>query len=311
MNSSRLVKTLQTFSAFLILFLGPLFSVNAQTSDELEDSFEASRPLETQEFTELTEISDDLYMFRFWVYRTIFLVTDAGVIVADPINPQAAGILMEEIRKITDQPIEYVVYSHEHWDHAAGGQIFKDAGAEFIAQENCVDFFRERPNPLVVMPDITFNDFYELTLGGKTIELQYFGRNHGNCLVTMRLPEERLIFIVDIVTPKRLPFRGLPDFWPEDWIRTLREIEQLEFDGVIPGHGPDDEPAVAARSSVREQREFLEDLMSAVKEIYDTGVYDPQVLGDRLELPKYSDWRGYEWLPLNAERIRHYYHLGW
>ncbi len=297
--------------ALMVLLVGLPFAANAQTAKVLEETFEASAPLETRQFKEVRQISDDLYMFRFWVYRTIFLVTDEGVIVADPINPKAAEILMEEIRKITDQPVRYVVYSHEHWDHAGGGQIFKDAGAEFIAQENCVDFFRQRPNPLVVMPDITFKDFYELTLGGKTIELQYFGRNHGDCMVTMRLPEENLIFIVDIVTPKRLPFRSLPDFWLDDWIRSLREIDQLEFDGVIPGHGPDDEPAVAARSSVREQREFLEDLMAAVKEIYETGVFDPQILGEKIELPKYEDWRGYEWLPLAAERVRHYYHLGW
>jgi hypothetical protein len=62
---------------------------------------------------------------------------------------------------------------------------------------------------------------------------------------------------------------------------------------------------------VREQREFLEDLMVAVKEVYDTGVFDPQILGERVELPKYEDWRGYEWLPITVERIRHYYHLGW
>ena len=302
---------LRALGALTVSVLSFPLIVNAQTAEVFGDTFEASAPLETQEFREVTQITEDLYMFRFWVYRTIFLVTDAGVIVADPLNPQAAGMLMEEIRKVTDQPVKYVLYSHEHWDHAAGGQIFKDAGAEFIAQENCVDFFQQRPNPLVVMPDITFKDNYELTLGGKTIELQYFGRNHGDCLVTMRLPEENLIFIVDIVTPKRLPFRSLPDFWPDDWIRSLREIDQLEFDGVIPGHGPDDEPVVAAASAVREQREFLEDLMVAVKEVYDTGVFDPQILGQRVELPKYEDWRGYEWLPMTVERIRHYYHLGW
>ena len=138
MASKKPAIVLRILGGLMICLLGSPFIASAQTVEVSEDTFEASAPLETQQFTEVTQITDDLYMFRFWVYRTIFLVTDDGVIVADPINPKAAGMLMEEIRKITDQPIKYVIYSHEHWDHAAGGQVFKDAGAEFIAQENCV-----------------------------------------------------------------------------------------------------------------------------------------------------------------------------
>ena len=43
MTSSRLVKAIQTFIALVALFLGPLFSANAQTSDELEDSLTHKR----------------------------------------------------------------------------------------------------------------------------------------------------------------------------------------------------------------------------------------------------------------------------
>ena len=50
-------------------------------------------------------IGDGLYVFRWWVYRNIFIVTDDGVIVTDPINPKAANLLLGEIRKITDKPV--------------------------------------------------------------------------------------------------------------------------------------------------------------------------------------------------------------
>jgi glyoxylase-like metal-dependent hydrolase (beta-lactamase superfamily II) len=221
-------------------------------------------------------------------------------------------MLMREIRKVTDKPIKYVVYSHNHWDHISGGKIFKEVGAKFVSHENCTKHFNKRPNSAVVSPDITFSDKHVLTLGGKKLELQYFGKNHGDCVITMRLPEEKMIFIVDIVTPERVPFRTMPDFLPDEWIRSLYEIEKLDFDTVIPGHGPHSMPATAPRIVVQQQREYLEDLITAVKVEWDKGVHNPEKLRKTVKLPKYAKWRQYDaWLPMNIERIWGYYHMGW
>lgn len=272
----------------------------------------SDQPLGVKKLVETTKVADGVYVFRWWVYRNIFVVTNEGVIATDPMNPKAAEMLMQEIRKITDKPVKYVVYSHQHWDHISGGKIFKDAGAEFVSHEGCAKHFKRRPSPVVVMPDITFSNKHLLKLGNKELELQYFGPNHGDCLITMRLPKEKLIFIVDIVTPKRIAFRTMPDFLPDEWIRSLREIEQLEYDGVIPGHGPDTMPAVSPRSAVQEQRVYLEDLIAAVKVEWNKGVHSPDKLREVVKLPKYKEWRAYDaWLPMNVERIWAYYHMGW
>jgi glyoxylase-like metal-dependent hydrolase (beta-lactamase superfamily II) len=77
------------------------------------------------------------------------------VIATDPISADAAAAMMEEIRKVTDRPVKYVIYTHNHYDHTLGGKIFKDAGAKFVSQENCMDEFRRHPNPALVMPDET------------------------------------------------------------------------------------------------------------------------------------------------------------
>lgn len=151
-----------------------------------------------------------------------------------------------------------------------------------------------------------------MKLGGRTLELEYYGPNHGNSLAIMRLPEEKILFIVDIVTPRRVAFRAMPDFWPDEWIRTLKEIEATDFDYVIPAHGPHTEPAIDPASIVMEQRVYLEDLMAAVKTAMDSGVHSPDKLRKTVKLPKYRYWRSYEeWLPMNIERIWAYYHMGW
>ena len=81
---------------------------------------------------ETTKIADGVYSYRFFFHRNIFIVTEEGVIATDPMNPRAARTMMAEIKKVTDQPVKYVVYSHEHWDHIAGGKVFKDASEDFI-----------------------------------------------------------------------------------------------------------------------------------------------------------------------------------
>src|SRR5918992_1359329 len=76
--------------------------------------------------------TDGVYIFRYGGAQAMFVVTKEGVIATDPIGygrPQAVTTYLEEIKKVTDQPVRYVIYSHHHFDHIAGGKPFKDAGA--------------------------------------------------------------------------------------------------------------------------------------------------------------------------------------
>ncbi len=260
----------------------------------------------------VSEIGNGLYVFRWWVYRNIFVVTDQGVIATDPMNPKAAALLKSEIEKVTDQPIRYVIYSHNHHDHISGGSVLDGEGVEFIAHENVARELQDHPDPSLPVPDITFPGDYMVELGGRQIALDYYGPNHGDGLVVMRLPQEKIIFTVDIVTPRRVAFRMMPDFWPDEWLRTLQEIEQTEFDYVIAGHGPETEPAIDPAIVVTQQREYLEDLLTAVRAELEAGTHSPDALRETVKLPKYAHWRAYaDWLPMNIERIWAFYHMGW
>src|SRR5712691_5861641 len=85
-----------------------------------------------------TKVTDNVYIFRYGGHQSMFIVTPEGVIATDPIGERrpAAKAYIEEIQKITKAPIKYVVYSHSHFDHIAGGQPFKDLGATFVARKN-------------------------------------------------------------------------------------------------------------------------------------------------------------------------------
>jgi glyoxylase-like metal-dependent hydrolase (beta-lactamase superfamily II) len=110
-----------------------------------------------------------------------------------------------------------------------------------------------------VPPDIYYAHRASITLGGKTVELHYTGRNHTDDMTVVLFPEERTIYTVDFLTPKRPPRTTLYGGFFPDWVDSLRQVEQLDFDTISPGH-----ELPGTKADVIEQRRYLEDLVAAV-----------------------------------------------
>ncbi len=144
--------------------------------------------------------TDNVYVFRYGNHQSMFVVTSAGVIATDPIGygrPQAVVTYVDEIKKVSSQPIKYLVYSHQHFDHIAGGKPFKDAGATIIAHKRAKEWLVMLKDPHTVLPDETVDTSRTITLGDTTLELTYIGRNHSDSTLVMRLPKQKVLFAVD------------------------------------------------------------------------------------------------------------------
>ena len=185
----------------------------------------------------MTEVADGIYSYGDGFVYSGIVVSDDGVAVIDPMNPTHAERTLQAIQEITDQPVRYVIYSHNHWDHIGGGQVFKDAGATIVSHVDARDWLLEHPNLAVIVPDEVWeDDVHTLELGNKMIELHFFGPNHGQGMVVARFAEDNIIFTADLVVPNRVGFATLPDFIPMEWERTLAEIQELEYDTVMFTH---------------------------------------------------------------------------
>src|SRR5258706_6198777 len=98
----------------------------------------AQAPARPQIQTTKVDGTEGVYIFRNGNHQSIFIVTGDGVIATDPVGygrPTGGADYIAEIRKVTDKPIKYLIYSHHHYDHIAGGQAFKDAGAKILAHK--------------------------------------------------------------------------------------------------------------------------------------------------------------------------------
>jgi len=266
------------------------------------------RPVE-----ESLKIEDNIYTFRRGNHRTMFVVTDEGVIVMDPMKPAIADRMYEVIRGITDKPIKYMIYSHNHWDHARGGRVFKDAGAVVIAHELTAQVLEDWPNEEVVPPDLAWSgDTYKISLGGVDLELHYFGENHGEGLTFFYFPQRKLVHIIDVVSPNRLP-PGVPaDFKPKGIVDSLSQSLELDFERVIPAHTPYD---VAPRATVSEMVEYWTILRGIAKETFAKMGDDvpPWFIVPRVNVvEKYKHWDYFEQFHMgNAARCIFELYLGY
>src|SRR5689334_25338713 len=126
-----------------------------------------------------TKVTDNVYIFRYGGNQSMFIVTPAGVIATDPISERRpAKPYIDAIQAVTKAPIKYVIYSHSHFDHIAGGKPFKDLGAVFVAHRNAQKRIAALKPADVVVPDQAVDGNKKvIKLGGTTPELNYGGLN--------------------------------------------------------------------------------------------------------------------------------------
>ena len=249
---------------------------------------------------EITQITGDIYRFRNSNHYSIFAVTPEGIIATDPINAEAAQWLKDELGKRFATPVKYLIYSHDHTDHSSGGEVFADT-AIVVAHDNAKAVILAKRHPTAA-PQVTFSDRLSLELGGTVLELSYVGRNHSDNSIVMRFPRERLLFAVDFIPVESVAFRDFPDAYIDEWIESLKRVELMDFDVLVPGHGP-----LGKKAHVRQFREYMEDLRNAVLEYAREGK-SLEEMKQLITLPKYEKWAGYQharpelrWFPLNIE----------
>lgn len=263
--------------------------------------------------TTKVEGTENTYVFRYQNHQSMFVVTPAGVIATDPISygrPQAAATYIDEIRKITKAPIKYLIYSHHHYDHAAGGKPFKEAGAKIIAHRRAKERLAALKPADVPLPDEVVDQNRTIKLGGTTLELHYVGRNHSDSSLVMFLPKEKVIFAVDFNALSAVPSRlAVNDSYPVEWEESLKRTLALKWDRQIPGH-PGSGGRLGTRDDMDKQLAFMTDLSSEVKKASASGkCFDPAVKDVRL--PQYATLQGYEQnIEWNVHRLCGYWGRG-
>jgi len=176
--------------------------------------------------------------------------TAEGVVLVDDMFDRNHADILAQVKSVTDKPLRYVINTHQHDDHA-GGDFKMLPLAEVIAHRNVYanlkdikrPYFEDTPGTPIGLPRVTFSDRLDVHLGGRDVEAYYFGRGHTSGDIVVYFPELKAIHTGDLfISGSR---RGVPIYVDSvqggsllEWTRTLDRTLQLDFDTVIPGHGP-------------------------------------------------------------------------
>ena len=246
-------------------------------------------PLAQDSDREISRVTFDVYRFRNRFHNNMFVITGDGVVVTDPINEEAASWLRTEIEKLTDEPIKYLIYSHSHLDHAAGGTGYGEV-PNVIMHANAPEDID------LVEATRRFSDEYSFQLGAKTFELTYLGPGHGTDMIAVIVRPDEVAFVVDVVSAKRVFYRDFPNANVDDWIEQVRKVDSLDFDILLGGHGP-----VGVKRDVSEGLTYLEEMRAEVLDGLEAGL-SVDDLKRKVLMEKYRTWANYErWRELNVE----------
>ena len=222
---------------------------------------------------ELVKIKDDLYVIHndFVPGNTTALIADEGVVLVDDKFAVDHDAIMAELKRVTSKPVRYVINTHHHADHSGGNVKMQQMNVQVVssvrARENMAGsprdglFIDTQPG----FPNVTFENHMQIHLGGKRLELYYFGRAHTDGDIVVYFPAARTlasgdIFVFGDATPQLIDYAGGGS--AKEWTTTLDSALQLDFDTVVPGHGN-----VTTKQEMRKFRDSTVALRNSVHEM--------------------------------------------
>jgi glyoxylase-like metal-dependent hydrolase (beta-lactamase superfamily II) len=230
-------------------------------------------------------------------------------------TPALAREWLDELRRVTDKPVQYLVLTHYHAVRALGASAFEaewviahEGTRRWILERGEADFESETRRfprlfkdvesiPGLTYPNVSFADSLRLDLGGRgEVQLLHLGRGHTRGDAAVWLPEERILFAGDLVEARAAPYMG--DAFVEEWATTtLDRVEALAAETIVPGRGP-----AAGAEAIAETRTYLQTLWDTVRAGHPTLKDAFDAARGALE-PRFGDWWIFEHcLPFNVAR---------
>ena len=284
--------------------------------------FASSADLSEQRST-LEELAPDVYAYTAEGDPNVGAVIgpDSVLAIDARATPTAAREWLDELRRITHKPVEYLVLTHYHAVRVLGASAFGAAQTvvhattrRWIHERGAADFESEARRfprlfgdidsiPGLTFPNVAYADSLQILLGDREVEVRYLGGGHTEGDSVVWLPQERVLFAGDLVEARAAPYMG--DASIAEWsTSTLDRLEALEAETLVPGRGPA-LTGGAVGEAVRETREYLSTLWRTVEPVRRRGgtLKEAFDAAEATLRPRFGDWWIFDHcLPFNVAR---------
>lgn len=246
----------------------------------MSKQFASQADLEVKKTT-FTKLSDNAYAFTAeGDPNSGVVIGDDGVMVIDTTaTPVMAKVLIQEIRKVTDLPIKYVVLTHYHAVRVLGASAYLAEGCEqIIASRGTYELIQERGDadmkseierfprlfnavesiPGLTWPTMVFDDELTVFMGKLEVQIKHVGMGHTKGDTIAWLPKDKILFSGDLVEFEAAAYTG--DAQLEEWPTTLEALRAMHAEALVPGRGP----ALIGPSRVNEGLDYTKDFVSTL-----------------------------------------------
>ena len=261
--------------AFIASALAGVVAVAQQTPVRTGDPVKRGLPL--SDFPRTIQVADNVYTYEDFhagpekfTTTNMFVVTDAGVLVADGQGSVAETKgLVDAVRKVTPKPITTVVIASDHGDHTAGNASFP-AGVKYIIHPTSKAILDAARNGWKPPTDAALvSDRLSMTLGGESIDILFLGRSHTGGDLAVWLPREKILFLSEIYLNRLFP--AMRSAYPSEWLKALDKAEAMNANIYIAGHGFT-ETGPVSREELREYHQAMTAVIAEATRLHKAGV---------------------------------------
>lgn len=223
---------------------------------------------------ELKKVNKNIYMVegniglpskenKGFISNAYGILTSEGWIVVDTLStPELAKEFISKLKGVSNKPIKYVFITHYHLDHYFGASEFKKEGAKIIGSKGLEDFYTSGKadlylnsiknsfkgifeNVKLVKPDIVIKDKRVFTIDGKKYIIENVAPAHTSSDIIIYIPEDKIIFVGDLVVKNRIPFVGDSGSNSKNWLKVLEKLKNMDIKVIYNGHNkPLDKSAI-------------------------------------------------------------------
>ncbi len=223
---------------------------------------------------ESTKLADGVWMIAGGSHNSLLVeFKDYVAIVEAPQNEQRSlAVINEAARLVPGKPVNYVVNTHHHFDHAGGLRTYLAMGTTIVTAEMNKDYYLDilfHPGGWTLQPDLlarfepmymisrrpapieTVGKKYVITDGAREMQVlqvrdvayelgdnSYRQGNHSADMLMVYLPKEKILYNADLYSP---PAPGAASAPPDVRAKTLYQnirLQKLDVATHVPAHGP-------------------------------------------------------------------------
>jgi glyoxylase-like metal-dependent hydrolase (beta-lactamase superfamily II) len=270
---------MKSLGIFAVLSLVAAFApacAHAQEKLGTSNGDMAVRGLKTSDFPRWKAVAPNIYEYEDLLEEdghyistdSLIVAASDGVLVVDGQgSPEHGQKMVDTIKKLTSQPVKYMIIASDHPDHTRGNGAFKKAWPSivFISSPVSKQHLAKDANP----PTETIADKRTFKLGNTEVEILNLGRAHTGGDLVAYLPQSKVMFMSEVYL--RGVFPALRSAYPDEWVATIKKAEAMDVSLYLPGHGFVDDPATM-RKDLGEYRKALEYVIAEGKRLHAAGV---------------------------------------